>query len=58
MSNQTLLTVKEKLGSGDLADAMQALESRPTAPAADLLLMHAVEHGDMASARRPSRCRK
>ena len=57
-SNQTLLTVKEKLGSGDFADAMRALESRPTAPAADLLLMHAVEHGDMASARRPSRCRK
>ncbi len=51
-SNQTLLTVKEKLGSGDFADAMRALESRPTAPAADLLLMHAVDHGDMASARR------
>jgi hypothetical protein len=44
--------VREKIGNGDLAGAMQAFERRPTASAAEPLLESAFKRGDTTSAGR------
>lgn len=47
--DETPKVVREKLGSGDHAGAMQAFERRPTASAAEPLLEDAIKRGDVTS---------